>query len=188
MAEGPQADPERPLSDAAYAALQDFVDDLIASNSFTEAEMMNTNSSVMAAESFDLAMRNVYPGVASGTVLTADYKAQAKILTHQRVTLAGYRLATILNSALAGVSLDTINESMKEIQDSVKMTQTGDIFNYYSLKGVERGAAAGIFLSCFAVGCLLAAAVTYAICLARRAKSSEKTTLHTPAVAHDTNV
>ncbi|KPI83767.1 putative 3'-nucleotidase/nuclease [Leptomonas seymouri] len=185
MAEGPQADPERPLSNAAYAALQDFVDDLMGYNSFTEAEMMNTNPSVMAAESFDLAMRNVYPGIVNGTVLTADYKTQAKILSHQRVTLAGYRLATILNSALAGVSLDTINESMKEIQDSVNVTQTGDIFNYYSLKGVERGAAAGIFLSCFAVGCLLAAAVTYAICLARRAKSSEKNGSYTSAPTHD---
>jgi hypothetical protein len=170
MGEGPQADPDRPLNATAYAALQAFVDDLIANNVFTEAEMMTTNSSVMAAESFDLAVQNVYPGITNGMVLSQAYKDQAQVLSHQRVTLAGYRLAAMLNSALASVPLSTIQKSTRQIQDAVEVTQTGDTINYYAFKGVERGAAAGIFLSCFAIGCLLATAIVYTICYVRRSQ------------------
>ncbi|KAL7704370.1 3'-nucleotidase/nuclease [Lotmaria passim] len=163
MGEGPHAEPARPLSATAYAELQAFVDDLVAENAFTEAEMMTMDSSVMAAESYDLAVQNVYPGIGSRTVLTQAYKNQAQVLCRQRVTLAGYRLATILNSALSGVSLSTIKKSVQQIQDGVEVTHTGDTYNYYAFHGVERGAAAGIFLSCFAIGCLVATAVAYVV-------------------------
>ncbi|KPA75783.1 putative 3'-nucleotidase/nuclease [Leptomonas pyrrhocoris] len=185
MAEGPQVDPPRPLSPATYAELQAFVDDLIANNIFTEAEKMNTNTTVMAMESLDMAIKYVYPGADNGAVLTQSYKDAAKVICHQRVTLAGYRLATVINNALENVPLSAILKSEKEIQEEVEVTQTGDTYNYYAISGVERGAAAGIFLSCFAIGCLLATAVMYAICFVRRSQPRGKKAEHTVAPAHD---
>ncbi|SYZ63737.1 3'-nucleotidase/nuclease (plasmid) [Leishmania braziliensis MHOM/BR/75/M2904] len=173
MCEGPQSNAVRPLDDASYATLSAFVDNLVQTYSFTEEQMMTTNSTVMAAESYELAVKNVYPGISDGTVLSESYKANGKILAGGRVTLAGYRLATILNAALAGVSMDTIMNGTKHIQDEVKVTHTGDTYNYYAYSGVEKGAAAGIFLSSFAIGCLLATAVVIPILYLLRSSAEE---------------
>ncbi|CAG9570446.1 putative 3'-nucleotidase/nuclease [Leishmania major strain Friedlin] len=174
MCEGPQNNAVRPLDKDAYAELSAFVDNLVKSHSFTEEQMMMTNSTIMAAESYELAVKNVYPGISDGTVLSESYKANGKILAAGRVTLAGYRLATILNTALAGVSLDTIINGTKHMQDEVEVTHTGDTYNYYAFSGVERGAAAGIFLSSFVIGCLLATAVVLAVLYMRRGSSKDE--------------
>ncbi|KAG5484477.1 hypothetical protein LSCM1_07847 [Leishmania martiniquensis] len=163
MCGGPQSNPVRPLDNAGYAELSAFVDHLVAAYFFTEQQMMTTNSTIMAAESYELAVRHVYPGIVNGTVLSESYKANGKILAGGRVTLAGYRLATILNTALAGVSMDAIMNGTKHIQDGVKDVRTGETNNYYAFSGVEKGAAAGIFLSSFVIGCLLATAVVLSV-------------------------
>ncbi|KAG5505578.1 hypothetical protein JIQ42_08344 [Leishmania sp. Namibia] len=163
MCEGPQGNPVRPLDNASYAVLSAFVDNLVETYSFTEEQMMTTNSTIMAAESYELAVKHVYPGVADGTVLSESYKANGKILAGGRVTLAGYRLATILNTALAGVPMGTIMNGTKHIQDEVEVIHTGDTNNYYAFSGVDRGAAAGIFLSSFVIGCLLATVVVLSV-------------------------
>ncbi|KAG5510219.1 hypothetical protein GH5_08326 [Leishmania sp. Ghana 2012 LV757] len=163
MCEGPQGNPVRPLDNVSYAVLSTFVDNLVESYSFTEEQMMTTNSTIMAAESYELAVKHVYPGVADGTVLSESYKANGKILAGGRVTLAGYRLATILNTALAGVPMGTIMNGTKHIQDGVEVIHTGDTNNYYAFSGVDRGAAAGIFLSSFVIGSLLATVVVLSV-------------------------
>ncbi|TPP44243.1 S1/P1 Nuclease family protein [Leishmania donovani] len=125
MCEGPQNNAVRPLDKDAYAELSAFVDNLVKSYSFTEEQMMMTNSTIMAAESYELAVKNVYPGISDRT-------------------------------------------------DEVEVTHTGDTYNYYAFSGVESGAAAGIFLSSFAIGCLLATAVVLAALYMRRGSSKDE--------------
>ncbi|GET86777.1 p1/s1 nuclease [Leishmania tarentolae] len=174
MCEGPQSSPVRPLEEEAYAELSAFVDNLIKSYSFTEEQMMMTNSTIMAAESYELALKYVYPGISNGTVLSDTYKANGKILAASRVTLAGYRLATILNTVLAGVSLDTIMKGTKRIQGEVEVAHTGDTYNYYAFSGIDGGSAAGIFLSSFVIGCMISTAVVLAVLCVRHRNSKDE--------------
>lgn len=46
-----------------------------------------------AKESYDLAKDNVYVGIKSGDVVTAEYIEKNTALAENRIVLAGYRLA-----------------------------------------------------------------------------------------------
>lgn len=171
MCQGSQEDPARPLSAETYAELQAFVDELILNNTFTDAEKAVSNVSVMVEESYNIAVTSVYPNADDGAVLTEEYKTNGQAITARRVSLAGFRLATVLNEVLENVSLETIQNATKQIEDGVEVIHTGGTYNYYVREGVEPGAAAGIFLSAFAIGCLLATAVVAAAYLVRRHRS-----------------
>jgi len=53
-----------------------------------------------AAESLILAQRDVYPGVVDSMPITPAYQAQVRRVSDPQVTLAGYRLAALLERAL----------------------------------------------------------------------------------------
>ena len=53
-----------------------------------------------AVESLLLAQRDVYPGVVDSMPLTPEYQAQVRRVSDPQVTLAGYRLAALLERAL----------------------------------------------------------------------------------------
>ncbi|EKF37888.1 p1/s1 nuclease, putative [Trypanosoma cruzi marinkellei] len=98
-----QADDEkliRPLDKRHYAKLREFADRLEDTYKFPPEVVSETNTSVMAKESYDIAVEVAYPGIVDGVKLTDEYLEKCKAVTESRVVLAGYRLANILNQLL----------------------------------------------------------------------------------------
>lgn len=161
MGQGPQADPPRPLSAKNAAKLNDFVDYLVATYTFTEKEKTVTKPATMAKESFDAAVKYVYPGASDGAILTAEYQATAKSVCERRVTLAGYRLATIINKAMKDVPLTAIMAGVKliteEVADVSVSRRTCARFKDRSI-GVDL--VVGLVVSSFLLGCFALAVIT----------------------------
>uniref|UniRef100_A0A0A9WV27 Hexokinase-2 n=1 Tax=Lygus hesperus TaxID=30085 RepID=A0A0A9WV27_LYGHE len=82
---------------------------------FTDAQKSEINSSIIAMESHRFAETVAYPGIDNGTVLSDTYKSQCTVVAQTRVTLAGYRLATILNTILPKVDMDVIEASVRKV-------------------------------------------------------------------------
>lgn len=128
------------------------------------------NSTVMATESHRFAETLAYPNISNGTVLTKTYKQQCKVVAETRVTLAGYRLATVLNTILPKVDINTIeagilavtsrNATVNPFSDLIT-SGDADCRCTEKSKTVSAGIAAGVAIITFAVGCIVAVIVAW---------------------------
>nr|AAF66482.1 3'-nucleotidase/nuclease [Crithidia luciliae] len=171
IAEGPSgSDMPRPLSADDYADLNTFVDYLESTyaSTLTDAEKTLLNATTISAETFDLAVEYAYPGGDNGATLSATYKANAKRIAERQVLLGGYRLALMLNQTLRPVTMDAIQQGMKNVEAEVPTTDSTSVVNHYVQKGLSNGATAGIAVALFFVGVIIAAAVVTALHCCRR--------------------
>ncbi|HZI19204.1 MAG TPA: S1/P1 nuclease [Pyrinomonadaceae bacterium] len=91
--------PRRPLDEATRARLRSLADELMKQYPAGKLpEAANYHPHAWVAESNTLARRQVYTGIREGEVPSAEYTAAARNLSRQRIALAGYRLAGLLNS------------------------------------------------------------------------------------------
>ncbi|RHW72286.1 single strand-specific nuclease [Trypanosoma brucei equiperdum] len=97
---GPSESLERPLNTKDYTKVRDFATKLIATYKFSQNEKEQTNPVVMSREGFELAKKVAYANVVNGTELSEEYISACKEMAEKRITLAGYRLATHLNTVL----------------------------------------------------------------------------------------
>lgn len=187
IAEGPAgSNAPRPLEADAYNDLNVFVDYLEATyaSTLTAAETSNTNTTQITMDSFKLAVDYAYPGGDDGATLSDVYKANAKRITERQVLLAGYRLATMLNTTLKGVSTPRLLQGLKNVQDGVPITDNTTVINHYEQKGLSAGATVGIAIALFMVGAIIAAVVVFVFvyCSQRRVHGYHKCEPATPEV------
>lgn len=91
------AELNRPLSSTDYSTVTTFGDYLQNTYTFSNSQMSEYNSTVMAIESLNDAIQYAYPGTYNGMTISSSYLATCKPVAEGRVALAGYRLASQLN-------------------------------------------------------------------------------------------
>jgi hypothetical protein len=90
--------PRRPLSEADRARLRTLADELMRENPETSLPGVSDLEPLnWVEESNALARRQVYAGIREGETPSQAYTEQARRLARQRIALAGYRLAGVLN-------------------------------------------------------------------------------------------
>lgn len=125
----------------------------------------------MASESYSIAAALSYPNIYDGTVLTETYKQQCKVAAETRITLAGYRLATILNTILPKVDINTIEAGIRAatsrnatVNPFANLIDPGNNDNCQCTqksKTISSGAVAGVAIITFVVGCVVAAIIVW---------------------------
>ena len=94
-----QNSPDRPPSQSTLNWLSEMALEFQTNYSylFNESQKHVFNGTVMAEESFDYAVRYAYAGLQPGDNITQAYIDRCWTAAGQRITLAGYRLASELN-------------------------------------------------------------------------------------------
>ena len=82
----------RPLIPRDKAIVEKFAQKLIATYNFTQAQQMVKNTTIMARESYEMAVSTAYPGVEQGKALPQWYLDKCIPAAESRLALAGYRL------------------------------------------------------------------------------------------------
>jgi len=92
-------DPSRPLDSSGMDFIQNLAQTFQATYNFTDDQKKQWNSTVMAEESYNYAVQYSYDNgnLQPGDTLSPTYLSNCQFAAEQRVTLAGYRLATELN-------------------------------------------------------------------------------------------
>jgi hypothetical protein len=89
--------PNRPLSSSGRQYIENLAQSLMANYTFSNSQMSEWNSTKMAHESYEAAVTYAYANLQPGDTLDQTYLDNCYTTTGQRVTLAGYRLASELN-------------------------------------------------------------------------------------------
>jgi hypothetical protein len=93
--------PRRPLDEAARARIRQQAEGLLKEHpAATLAGARELDPHAWVAESNGLARQFVYAGIKEGEAPSPEYTDRARKLSRQRIALAGYRLAAVLNSLL----------------------------------------------------------------------------------------
>ncbi|CCW68043.1 unnamed protein product [Phytomonas sp. Hart1] len=96
---------KRPLSNKDYADLKVYVDYLEHIYTFDSALLEEVNIETFAMESHAFGINTTYVGINEGEELSGKYLVSCQIVAEARLTLAGYRLANILNTLLDNIDL-----------------------------------------------------------------------------------
>jgi hypothetical protein len=88
---------ERPLTKEGKRKLNELVERLLREHPQIEGEN-NLNICEWRQESYNVAVQYVYQGICPGMVPSQDYLKQGQEISAHQIVLAGYRLATLLNS------------------------------------------------------------------------------------------
>ncbi|CBH11790.1 single strand-specific nuclease, putative [Trypanosoma brucei gambiense DAL972] len=96
----PSISMKRPLEEKHYAKVRSFADRLVETYDVSWEHRRQTNATIMSMEGFELAKEIAYAGVVNGSQLSSQYVDRCVETAEQRMTLAGYRLATHLNNIL----------------------------------------------------------------------------------------
>ena len=89
--------PKRPLDQAAQARLRAFADELMKAYP-AEASAKEIEPLVWVQESNTIAREFAYVKIKDGESPSAEYTAEAQKIVGQRIALAGYRMAEVLNT------------------------------------------------------------------------------------------
>lgn len=93
--------PKRPLDDATRARIRQYADELMRKYpAEREPNWQDTDPHTWVVESNQLARTVAYAKAREGETPTAEYVAEAQRVSGQRIALAGYRLAAVLNEIL----------------------------------------------------------------------------------------
>nr|CCC90998.1 putative single strand-specific nuclease [Trypanosoma congolense IL3000] len=96
ICQGEQKQLKRPLSPESYAKVISFADRLVATYNFSREEKELTSPAAISKEGYALAKAVAYKNVEDNTILNESYIENCVKTAEERVTLAGYRLATQL--------------------------------------------------------------------------------------------
>eukprot|EP00388_Colpodella_angusta_P002305 GDKJ01007731.1.p1 GENE.GDKJ01007731.1~~GDKJ01007731.1.p1 ORF type:complete len:302 (-),score=45.30 GDKJ01007731.1:180-968(-) len=86
----------RPLNSQGQQTIQTLAQRLISTYTFTDAQMKEYNTTVMATEGYNDAISTAYPGITAGVTISQDYLSACIPVAEGRITLAGYRLGNQL--------------------------------------------------------------------------------------------
>lgn len=188
IAEGPQDDPARPLSESNAEMIEKFARYIEAAHPATDALRNEPDSQVWALESHEAAKKFVYNfgsgqsnlDTRGGMYLDAEYIRNAELCAQQRIALAGYRLAAVLDRVLEDITLSDITHGLDTIREKLAEEmnlQPRTVNNYYRKdKEVSAGAAAGVAIACFVLGAVIGTglSVLACVCCCRRNNSRSK--------------
>lgn len=94
----------RPLSAADNKTLVDYAARLMRDYSFPTEKVHERNSTIMATESYEDAIKYAYPGITNGMTVPQSYLNRCIPVAEARIALAGYRLGALLEE-LFGVAV-----------------------------------------------------------------------------------
>lgn len=96
---------DRPLQETSYSFLRAYADHLEDSYKFSDDLRNIQDAKFMGMESRDFAINATYDGVVENAELSDAYLTRCKAVAEGRITLAGLRLASILNDILGDVQI-----------------------------------------------------------------------------------
>ncbi|CCW61657.1 unnamed protein product [Phytomonas sp. EM1] len=111
----------RPLSDTDYTTLKAFADYLEDTYKFDSALLKETSIKAFAQESHMFGINTTYEGIEEGAEISDVYLGRCRQVAEARLTLAGRRLANLLNKLLEGVDVgkpdkDKFSKSIKGLE------------------------------------------------------------------------
>ena len=105
----------RPLSTPNRQIIENFATKLMNTYTFTDEQKKVYNSTIMAEESFNDAVKYAYPTITQDCTISEAYIKQCIPVAEARVALAGYRLGNELEYIFGSWSKGNVREAGKKV-------------------------------------------------------------------------
>lgn len=110
-------DPTRPLTDSGRQVIDDLAQTYQETYNISEADAKCWNSTIMAQESYAMAIKYAYKGITPGGSVTQQYYEACANIAGYQITLAGMRLANDLNYLFGRGSTPSASDVNKRINE-----------------------------------------------------------------------
>lgn len=84
--------------------IQEYADELTSAFPESALDWSNMDPAAWVNESYELARSAVYVGIKDGGSISKDYQAKTQQICRERLAMAGYRLAALLNEIYSGTN------------------------------------------------------------------------------------